>query len=342
MRRQFPRGDTLDFHLSITENNPVHIRLINIEGNTKTHEKVIRRELVVKPGTIFKSDVLGRSLRDLMILNFFANVEPGWDILPNGDIDLKIKITEKETGQFSVGAGYSQTDKFVATIGLGIPNLFGTGQTAIAQCGTRRQPQYLRSQLSRALASRYADIARSSGTAHLSMPRIATGTAGSPSAAPAAIFRSAADLRWPDNYFRIYAGYRLEQVDYRDISQRTISRDNNDNPYSIDKQDWPLTTSSFSSIHNSRFARPVAVRHQGFDVSWRNELAGTVLGGNWNYFKQDYTAEYYKTIFWKVVFMGADQIRHDGRYQSPRCRYPLQRTIRARRCRSRRHNPRLR
>ena len=128
--KNIPSGDTLNFHLTITEGNPVHVRLVNIEGNTKTREKVIRRELTIMPDTIFKRSILGRSLRDLMITNFFANAEPGWDILPNGDIDLKIKITEKETGQFSIGAGYSQADKLVGTVGLGIPNLFGTGQTA--------------------------------------------------------------------------------------------------------------------------------------------------------------------------------------------------------------------
>ena len=115
-----PRIDTLDSHLSITENNPVHIRLINVEGNTKTREKVVRRELSIMPETIFKRDVLGRSLRDLMVLNFFSNVEPGWDVLPDGDIDLKIKVTEKETGQFQIGAGYSLLDKFVGTASLGI------------------------------------------------------------------------------------------------------------------------------------------------------------------------------------------------------------------------------
>jgi outer membrane protein insertion porin family len=67
-----PRDDTLDYHFVITENDPAYIRKINIAGNTKTREKVIRRELFIKPGMIFKRSLLGRSLREVMILNFFG------------------------------------------------------------------------------------------------------------------------------------------------------------------------------------------------------------------------------------------------------------------------------
>jgi outer membrane protein insertion porin family len=305
-----PKGDTLGFHLGITENQPVHIRLVNIEGNTKTKEKVIRRELVVKPGTIFKRSVLGRSIRELMILNFFSNVEPAWDILPNGDIDLKMKITEKETGQFTVGAGYSQRDKLVATIGLGVPNLFGTGQTATmdVELGGRRNTFSLSY-----LEPWFLDTPTSvSGSFYLQERLWYDWFTERRTGGDLQVGRR---LRWPDNYFRIFAGYRLEEVNYLDISEG-YREDNVNNPYSVDKQNWPLTTSSASLtlLRDSRDLQLFPTR--GSTITWRGELAGTVLGGDWNFYKQTITLEYYKTIWWKFVLMGRarfgeiDGIRH--------------------------------
>lgn len=291
------RGDTLDFHWKITENDPVHIRLINIVGNTKTHEKVIRRELKIKPKMVFKRSLLGRSLREVMILNFFGDVSPDWDILPNGDIDLKIKVEEKPTGQFSVGAGYSQRDKLVGTIGLGVPNLFGTGQTATLNMdlGKRRttfdvsylEPWFLDTPTSL------------SGNLYLQDRRWYDWFTERRFGGGVRVGRR---LRWPDNYFRAYAGYRLELVEYVNISDQYKS-DNQDNPYSVDKLNWPLTTSS-ASITLLRDSRDLPQFPTGGSVvSWRGELGGTVLGGDWNYYKEIISGEYYRTLFWKVVAM---------------------------------------
>lgn len=291
------RGDTLDFHWNITENDPVHIRLINIVGNTKTHEKVIRRELLIKPKTVFKRSILGRSLREVMILNFFADVTPDWDVLPNGDIDLKIKVEEKPTGQFSVGAGYSAIDKVVATIGLGVPNLFGTGQTATLNLdlGKNRSTfdiSYLEPWLLDTPTSLSGNLYLQERNWYNWFTERRIG--GS--------VRVGRRLRWPDNYFRIFSGYRLEMVDYPKINDSYIASNLN-NPYSVDKQDWPLITSS-ASLTILRDSRDLPLFPTGGSVvSWRGELGGTLLGGDWNYLKQIYSAEYYRTVFWKVVTM---------------------------------------
>jgi outer membrane protein insertion porin family len=291
------RGDTLDFHWKITENNPVHIRLINIVGNTKTHEKVIRRELLIKPKMVFKRSILGRSLREVMILNFFADVTPDWDILPDGDIDLKIKVEEKPTGQFSVGAGYSAVDKVVATIGLGVPNLFGTGQTATLNLDLGKNRSTFDISY---LEPWFLDTPTSlSGNLYLQERRWYNWFTERRSGGSVRVGRR---LRWPDNYFRVFSGYRLELVEYIEISD-SYRNANVNNPYAVDKQDWPLTTSS-ASLTILRDSRDLPQFPTGGSVvSWRGELGGTFLGGDWNYFKQIYTAEYYKTLFWKVVAM---------------------------------------
>jgi outer membrane protein insertion porin family len=291
------RGDTIDFHWSITENNPVHVRLINIRGNTKTREKVIRRELKIKPNTIFKKTVLVRSLREVMILNFFGDVVPEWDILPNGDIDLRIVVEEKPTGQFSVGAGYSARDKLVGTIGLGVPNLFGTGQTATLnmELGRTRnsfdigytEPWFLDTPTSL------------SGNLYLQDRRWYDWFTERRYGGSVQVGRR---LRWPDNFFRAFLGYRLEEVNYVDISD-DYKRDNEENPYSVDKLNWPLTTSS-ASVTVVRDSRDLPqFPTSGSVVSGRWELGGTILGGDWNFYKQIYSAEYYKKVIWKVVAM---------------------------------------
>ncbi|MEE9552776.1 MAG: outer membrane protein assembly factor BamA [candidate division Zixibacteria bacterium] len=291
------RGDTIDFHWSITENNPVHIRLINIVGNTKTREKVIRRELVIKPNTIFKRSLLGRSLREVMILNFFANAVPEWDILPNGDIDLKIMVEEKPTGQFSVGAGYSARDKLIATVGLGVPNLFGTGQTATinVDLGKNRNTfdvSYMEPWLFDTPTSVSTNFYLQERNWYdwFTERRYGGG------------LQVGRRLRWPDNFFRAFWGYRLEEVNYLDISQ-DYKDDNVNVPYSVDKQSWPLTTSSanMTIIRDSRDLPQFPT--SGSVISGRWELGGTILGGDWNFYKQTYTAEYYRKIIWKAVAM---------------------------------------
>jgi outer membrane protein insertion porin family len=296
-----PRGDTLDYHFVITENDPAYIRKINIAGNTKTREKVIRRELFIKPGMIFKRSLLGRSLREVMILNFFGDVAPDWEVLPNRDIDLIISVEEKPTGQFSVGAGYSARDKLVATIGLGVPNLFGTGQTATLNVDLGK----IRSSFDASYQEPWLFDTPTSIFGHLYIQdrrwydwfneRRLGGS-----------FRLGRRLRWPDNFFQVFGGYRLEEVDYLEISTEYVDR-NVDNPYSVDKQNWPRITSAISAtiLRDSRDLPQFPTT--GSVVSWGGELAGTVFGGSWDYFKYDVSAEYYKKLIsWplSIVAMG--------------------------------------
>ena len=72
--------DSLDIHFVVTENHKVYINYIAIKGNTRTRENVIRRQLRVFPGDVFNRGRLMRSHREVMMLNFFANVIP--DVVP--------------------------------------------------------------------------------------------------------------------------------------------------------------------------------------------------------------------------------------------------------------------
>lgn len=293
--KKSPSDNKLDVHFQITENQPVHVHMINIQGNTKTKEKVIRRELKIKPTEVFKRSVLGRSLRDIMILNFFANVTPDMDVLENGDIDLILKIEEKPTGQFQIGAGYSAQDKLVGTLGLGMPNFFGGGQTITLDAEFGK----LRNTFSISYYEPwFRDTPTSVGLSVFYQERdwydwFTEGRRGGS-------LRVGRRLRWPDNYFKIFSSYSLEEIKYFSISSGYKS-DNVDNPYSVDKTNWPQRSSSLSLTleRDSRDLSQFATR--GADVYWTGELGGTVLGGDWNYSKQVAAIDYYYTPFWKFT-----------------------------------------
>ncbi len=147
LQDQFTYRDSIvDVTFNIKENSIAHINKVNIRGNTKTKDKVIRREVRLFPGDIFRQSLVMRSQRDIMQLNFFDNVEPNVEPVKDGDasdVDLVVKVSEKSagTGTFSAGAAYSQRDNFVGTLGMQIPNLMGNGQRfdASVEYGTRKQ-----------------------------------------------------------------------------------------------------------------------------------------------------------------------------------------------------------
>ena len=294
--KKTPHDQELDVHYTMVENEPVHVRLINIEGNTKTRDKVIRRELRILPNTVFKRSVLGRSLRDVMVLNFFGNVTPDWNILDNGDIDLIIKVEEKPTGQFQLGAGYSAVDKLVGTIGLGMPNFLGGGQTVslnadIGKTRTTFSLSYYEPWL--------LDTPTSLGGSAYYQERdwydwFTEGRKGGS-------IRLGRRLRWPDNYFKAYTSYSLEQLKYFNISDTYITEQEN-NQYSVDKYHWPLTTSALSLTveRDSRDLAQFATR--GADAYYTGKLGGLVLGGSWDFHKHILGMEYYFTPFWKFTF----------------------------------------
>ena len=147
IRPQFvPHPDTrgIDLTYEIREGLPVTVREITIEGNDKTYDNVIRRELRVAEQEVVNTKLLKRSFQRINNLNFFENVE----ILPNpiGDdqMDIRVRVKEKPTGTFSVGGGYSSVDGPVFQSDITQGNLFGRGQLLRARLekSTRRTTNY--------------------------------------------------------------------------------------------------------------------------------------------------------------------------------------------------------
>jgi outer membrane protein insertion porin family len=91
-----------------------YVNLINIQGNTRTKDRVIRREMAVKPGDVFDTVLVDVSRKRLDNLNYFSRVDtvPTETIVP-GRKDLNVIVEEKRTGAFNFGVGFSTTDSLV-------------------------------------------------------------------------------------------------------------------------------------------------------------------------------------------------------------------------------------
>lgn len=315
------RADSIiDINYDINEGLPSHINLVRIVGNTKTKDKVIRREISVLPGQVFNRSLLIRSVRDVMALNYFGNAVPNPVPLANGDVDIEFQVEEKQTGQVSAGAGYNSQDKLVGNLGLGIPNFRGNGQSVNLSIdfGSRRnsfslgftepwlfgRPTLFGADIYTLNRRWYDDYTEGRQGASIRLGR---------------------RLRWPDNYFRAYASYRLERDRFHDFDDDYVFENSYkayhywDDPvttgldsiatYVYDPypgsvvgfdEDW-LTASrlSFTIRRDSRNLPEFAT--SGSDISYTFETTGGFMGGFWDYQKHSIAVSKFVPLFWGIA-----------------------------------------
>ena len=134
-----PRGDrnfdahTVSVVFSIEEGPRTYIERINIRGNTRTRDYVIRREFDLSEGDAYNRALVDRAERRLKNLDFFKSVkittEPGSS---SDRVILDVDLEEKSTGDFSVSGGYSTTDGALAEVSISERNFLGRGLFAKA------------------------------------------------------------------------------------------------------------------------------------------------------------------------------------------------------------------
>ncbi len=117
--------DTINFEIRITEGKLANFNKIVVEGNTKTNDHVIYRELRTKPGELYSKDKLVRTVREVGQLGFFdaeqinpqiENVDPN-----SGTIDVRFDLVESGASQIELQGGYGQGG-FIGTLGLSFNN----------------------------------------------------------------------------------------------------------------------------------------------------------------------------------------------------------------------------
>jgi outer membrane protein insertion porin family len=124
------KDQAVDVEYHLKKGHQVYFNKISITGNTKTRDKVIRRQLAIVEGDLYNSSNLKKSYMELNRLRYFEEVnfqtEKGLD---ETLADVNIQVKEKPTGIFSIGAGYSALDYAMITASISQQNLFGRGQT---------------------------------------------------------------------------------------------------------------------------------------------------------------------------------------------------------------------
>ncbi|MBL7992563.1 MAG: outer membrane protein assembly factor BamA [Candidatus Kapabacteria bacterium] len=116
--------DSVDIVVKVFERNQFTIRRVEIEGNTKTKDKVIRRELFVRPGDFFNRAAIIRSVRFLGQLNFFnqEKLRPDVKLADNSQVDITFKVEERSNDTFNASFGYAGAFGFTGSVGITLNN----------------------------------------------------------------------------------------------------------------------------------------------------------------------------------------------------------------------------
>ncbi|MBN2543042.1 outer membrane protein assembly factor BamA [bacterium] len=281
-------------NLKIFEGDQAKINRMKITGNTRTFEKVIRREFALYPGEVFKRSKLMRTQRNVYYLNYFEDVKPDFKVLDDGTVDIIMEVVEKPVGRFQVGAGYNNQDYLVGNISIGWPNVLGRGWESefTWEFGKRKQnisfsftePWFLDTPTTVGMDlynslwkwSNYYTEQRRGGALRLGRR-----------------------LTFPDDFFSIYARYRLEEVSYFDFDDSYTPS----YAYDLREIEWPKLRSALKMTitRDSRDSRLFA--NKGNMNSYSIEFAGNLLGGDEDFQKQEIRSNWYFQIWKYLVFV---------------------------------------
>ena len=282
-----PESLLVDLIFEIKPGKKVYFERISILGNTKTRDKVIRRELKAEEGELYSLSALKNSRQNLNQLGYFKEVNLNTKKGSADDkLDLTVQVEEGPTGSFSIGGGYSSIDKLVAMAQISQTNLFGRGQKLVlaGQIGAVSQfynLSFTEPWLFDTRISAGADVYR--------------------------VMRDYDDFRVKKTgggvrfgfplfeQVRLFTLYKYEVVDVTDVKE--------DASIIILDQAGTSTTSLVSASLRRDTRDHFFDPSTGSDATLGIEYAGGPLGGS-NYFTR-YTANasWYTTPFWSLTFM---------------------------------------
>jgi outer membrane protein insertion porin family len=273
---------TVDVVFDIEEGQRVYIEKINVAGNTRTLDKVIRREFRLVEGDAFNRVLVDRSRTRIKALGFFKDVDV--KPLPGSQPDrtvLQVNVTEQSTGELQLGAGYSSTSSVVGQFSYTERNLFGRGQ-------------YLRASVELSEISKQAQL---SFTEPWFMDR--------PLAAGFDIYKTITDYRQVDyqgdtTAFGVRLGFPTSE--FGSVGLRyTISVSSvspfADAPTVILEASGSETTSAFGySYSYNTLDDPIKPR-KGFTAEFSQDFAG--FGGNTKYIRTLASAGVHHPLLWE-------------------------------------------
>lgn len=139
------------FTIFVDPGKRVYVRRINVVGNHKTRDEVIRQEMRQIEGAWYDAEKVQRSKQRIDKTNYFGEVNVETPPVPGttDQVDVNVAVTEKNTGSVSLGLGFSQSERIVVSAGLTQHNLFGSGKFASVNIHTGK--------INRVLALSYTD-----------------------------------------------------------------------------------------------------------------------------------------------------------------------------------------
>jgi len=122
---------TVAFTIMVDPGRRVYVRRINVVGNTKTRDEVIRRELRQLEGAYYDGQKLQLSRQRLERLGFFSETDLETEPVTGttDQVDVNVKVKERPTGSLMLGIGFSNVDRFIVSGSISQQNLFGTGKS---------------------------------------------------------------------------------------------------------------------------------------------------------------------------------------------------------------------
>ena len=295
--KRHPETQTIDLTYNIKEGPRVYVERVNITGNVRTLDEVIRREFRLAEGDAFSTSKLARTEQRLKNLGFFEkvdiNTQPG--TAPDKTV-VNVDVQEKSTGEISLGAGFSTVDGAIADVGIKENNLLGRGQNLRlkAMLGTRRQqydigftePYFL----DRELAAGF-DLFKITQN-----------------------FRRESSFNRDTNGGALRLGYALSEhlqhtIRYR-LQQTDISDIRTNASRYIREQAGTTTNSSISQTFTWEDRDNKFAPTDGYFVQLVQEFAG--IGGNTNYISHEAKGGYYIPFGdqWTLQFLGSGGFIH--------------------------------
>ena len=301
--------DSLDIHFPIVENHQINVRNISIVGNDHTRENIIRRELNIYPGDIFNREMLIRSQRNLLRLNYFSNVVPDVAPVDEDEVDLEITVEEKSADRANANMGYSGVYGLSGGLGVEFANFRGMGQQFMISYNIGSRYNFYSSQPTSQFKSfsisfvdpmifdtpnrvgfSFYSTFRGQGTSYY-FPLDMRMLGGS--------VQWGRRFKWPDDYFRGYWVMRTMKKTYEGTAEE------------LDQYVKGLNTTIGNSItqvltRDSRDHHEFPTR--GSKFTWESTLSGNVFGGNEDFFKHVLNFEWFSPTFWKFVLTSSFKI----------------------------------
>ncbi len=298
-QQQHKKDDYLGIALQIEEGPRARVRQILINGNRRTKEKVLRRQLTVAPGDFFRRSQIIRSQQNIYNLGFFEpDIRLDYRVINSDrDIDIHLDVIDKPSGVANGGIGYNSQDKFVGQLSISQNNLFGNNWSSGVRWEFGGNTQNF--ELDFTNPNLYdTDVLLGTNLYY---------TRKKWSSFYYEIFTRGGALRlgqaipWV-NRTRVIAGYALYSKKYRitDMTQIELNPLANATLIELDSLGWRYT--SAVNLTLSRDTRDnIFFPTTGSQITLFSEVAGSVLGGSFDYLKQIAQVNWYMEIWYKIA-----------------------------------------